>query len=139
MADDVPMDVTAKTRQRLCDGWATARRLERTRVGAVAAWRRQALEIVEEERLAMSTSRARRFAPKSFSTVVVTLSMLPAELLVHVLTFLLVSEAARAFPAFPWLVRAMAVKKGHALAELMVRSKCDDVAFLYQEGPVSPL
>ena len=118
-----------------------------------------AQQIVEEERLAMSTSRARRLAPKSSSTVVVTLSMLPAELLLHVLTFLLFSEAARALPAFPWVVRALAVKKeaegaekgarasaakaaaARALAELMflmVNYKCDDVAFLYQ-GPGSPL
>lgn len=59
-ADGIPADISAKARADLEKGWEQARRLDGKRPGVLSAWRQQAQQMINDDRLAHSAARGKR-------------------------------------------------------------------------------
>ena len=68
MDNDIPLDVSEATRVALREGWSRARQLESTRPGVVSAFRKQAANLIEQDRLLRTAgggrTRSRSRAPE---------------------------------------------------------------------------
>ena len=133
----MPADVSAATSTELRKGWQRARQLEKTRPGALAAWGRQAQEMIQSDRLARPAGRKTRHGVANAATTAAAptiLNDLPAALLesvlchfdvCHHLDFSLVCRSWMQLVKTLWRVRLLSgrAQLGEAAVVLSCRSQ----------------